>query len=213
MRKILDLIILIVIMLVVTSCAAAPPNGDHHEPNDNPEGSSEIEFYHYHNIYLKDEQYSLYLPSDGSNAIRYYYSESSSVSTLESWTVNIEYTAQYLTNSNVILDDAFYSLLSDLSSMVQIDFPNAKLVPNGFKEEIEFVLLNPDKEHINYVLLEYYYPIQLINRENGLKINAYLPIYKDILIKKEALIQNIQKDNYITLEEFYSIDNLFPKGN
>lgn len=208
MRKCLNIIVLSLLILIVTSCAAAP-NGDHNSPNDEMAGV--VDYYHYHNIYINDIQYALYLPSDNKSAVRYYYTESSNVSTLETWTINMEYTVKYLYSQELIMEESFYSLLSDLSILIQKDFPNAQFVRDGIKEEIEFTLLNPEKEQINYVLIEYYFPVKLVERTSGNDYYVFIPIYKDILIKKESTIQNINKDEYITLETFYSNESIYPK--
>lgn len=198
MKKLITSLIVCILLLVISSCAAPYEDG---YPR----------FTYYQNIELNGYAYTLYLPANFDESIRYYYTQSYSVSTLETWTINIEYTTEYIIEGNLNLDDSFDLLLPELKEKIAIDFPNVKLSTNKTKEEIEFTLENPEKKEINYVLIEYYYPIKISNSATHEISIVYLPIYKDMLIKNGQLIQAIDKDVYIDFEAFTNLDNVYSK--
>ena len=198
MKKLITSLIVCILLLVISSCAAPYEDG---YPR----------FTYYQNIELNGDAYTLYLPSNFDESIRYYYTQSYSVSTLETWTINIEYTTEYIIEGNLNLDDSFDLLLPELKEKIAIDFPNVELSANKAKEEIEFTLENSEKKEINYVLIEYYYPLKLSNNITYETAIIYLPIYKDMLIKNGELIQAIDKDVYINFDLFTSLGNVYSK--
>ena len=198
MKKLITSLIVCILLLVISSCAAPYEDG---YPR----------FTYYQNIELNGDAYTLYLPANFDESIRYYYTQSYSVSTLETWTINIEYTTEYIIEGNLNLDDSFDLLLPELKEKIAIDFPNVELSANKAKEEIEFTLENTEKKEINYVLIEYYYPIKISNSATHEISIVYLPIYKDMLIKNGELIQAIDKEVYIDFEVFTNLDNVYSK--
>ena len=198
MKKLITSLIVCILLLVISSCAAPYEDG---YPR----------FTYYQNIELNGDAYTLYLPANFDESIRYYYTQSYSVSTLETWTINIEYTTEYIIEGNLNLDDSFDLLLPELKEKIAIDFPNVELSANKAKEEIEFTLENSEKKEINYVLIEYYYPLKLSNNITYETAIIYLPIYKDMLIKNGELIQAIDKDVYINFDLFTSLGNVYSK--
>ena len=198
MKKLITSLIVCILVLVISSCAAPYEDG---YPR----------FTYYQNIELNGDAYTLYLPANFDESLRYYYTQSYSGSTLETWTINIEYTTEYIIEGNLNLDDSFDLLLPELKEKIAIDFPNVELSANKAKEEIEFTLENSEKEEINYVLIEYYYPIKLSNNITHETAIIYLPIYKDMLIKNGELIQAIDKDVYINFDLFTSLGNVYSK--
>ena len=198
MKKLITSLIVCILLLVISSCAAPYEDG---YPR----------FTYYQNIELNGDAYTLYLPANFDESIRYYYTQSYSVSTLETWTINIEYTTEYIIEGNINLDDSFELLLPELKEKIIVDFPNVEISANKTKEEIEFTLENSEKEEINYVLIEYYYPIKLSNNITHETAIIYLPIYKDMLIKNGELIQAVDKDDYINFDLFTSLGNVYSK--
>ena len=198
MKKLITSLIVCILVLVISSCAAPYEDG---YPR----------FTYYQNIELNGDAYTLYLPANFDESIRYYYTQSYSGSTLETWTINIEYTTEYIIEGNLNLDDSFDLLLPELKEKIAIDFPNVELSANKAKEEIEFTLENSEKKEINYVLIEYYYPLKLSNNITYETAIIYLPIYKDMLIKNGELIQAIDKDVYINFDLFTSLGNVYSK--
>ena len=198
MKKLITSLIVCILLSVISSCAAPYEDG---YPR----------FTYYQNVELNGNAYTLYLPSNFDESIRYYYTQSYSGSTLETWTINIEYTTEYIIEGNLNLDDSFDLLLPELKEKIAIDFPNVELSANKAKEEIEFTLENSEKKEINYVLIEYYYPLKLSNNITYETAIIYLPIYKDMLIKNGELIQAIDKDVYINFDLFTSLGNVYSK--
>lgn len=198
MKKLITSLIVCILVLVISSCAAPYEDGY-------------TRFTYYKNVELNGNAYTLYLPSNFDESIRYYYTQSYSGSTLETWTINIEYTTEYIIEGNLNLDDSFDLLLPELKEKIAIDFPNVELSANKAKEEIEFTLENSEKKEINYVLIEYYYPLKLSNNITYETAIIYLPIYKDMLIKNGELIQAIDKDVYINFDLFTSLGNVYSK--
>ena len=198
MKKLITSLIVCILVLVISSCAAPYEDG---YPR----------FTYYQNIELNGDAYTLYLPANFDESLRYYYTQSYSGSTLETWTINIEYTTEYIIEGNINLDDSFELLLPELKEKIIVDFPNVEISANKTKEEIEFTLENSEKEEINYVLIEYYYPIKLSNNITHETAIIYLPIYKDMLIKNGELIQAIDKDVYINFDLFTSLGNVYSK--
>lgn len=216
MRKIF-MIIMFLLMLLVSSCAAAPGGNMDYEPEVDlsPGGSKEEvdEYYSFHVFNMNNTQYRMLLPEDSKAAIRYYYTVRSEVTTLSDPKINMVYKVEYIKSSDISFDSMFYTLLAEVLPLIQKEIPNATINIDGFKEEVEFRLSNPDNVEIRAVLIEYYYPIKLVETNTSKMIMVYIPIYKDMLVKKANSIQTIDKSEFISLEEFYSNPRLYQKNN
>lgn len=217
MKKIF-MMMMFLLMLLVSSCAAAPGGDMDYEPEGDlsqGESNEEVvnEYYSFHIFDMNNTQYRMLLPEDSKAAIRYYYTERSEVTTLDDPKINMVYKVEYLKSSDISFDSMFYTLLAEVLPLIQKDIPNATINIDGFKEEVEFKLSNPDNVEIRAVLIEYYYPVKLIEAKTSKMIMVYIPIYKDMLVKKENSIQTIDKSEFISLEEFYSNPRLYQKNN
>lgn len=204
MKKIL-IILVFVFILLVSSCSSKN-NAFDDEEADAADG---VSFDYFTSYVINDTKYEIFLPNNVKESIYYQYEIGDVQSDSAMWTVNFIYDVNYHVDVKSESKDVWDSLYSYLLESKMILDEKCEFDIMLFEPytdiELEYLLVNEQKEEASYVIFYTFLPIRLVNNSSHRTITVGIPINVDVLLKVGEEVENPFKDEMMLWEDFLAI--------